>query len=97
MEQRGHAILQRRLQEGADRHGPHKAPEEEAAGPHSAAAAAAAGGGSGGDGAEGPTYPAAASATALDGAHGSFIYTGSGLVPSPNVPSRDGGWILARS
>lgn len=99
MEQRGHAVLQRRLQEGADRDGPHKAPQEEAARPDTAAAAAAAAGGGRGDGAdEGPACPApAASATALDGAHGSFIYTGSGLVPSPNVPSRDGGWILARS
>ena len=85
MEQRGHTVLQRRLQEGADRDGPHQAPEEEAAGPHSgAAAAAASGGGGGSDGAEGPAYPAAASATALDGgARGSFFtYTGSGLVPT---------------
>ena len=80
MEQRGHAVLQRRLQEGADRDGPHQAPEEEAAGPRSGAAAAA----GGGDGAEGPVYAAAASATALDGgARGSFFtYTGSGLVPT---------------
>jgi hypothetical protein len=89
MEQRGHAVLQRRLQEGADRDGPHKAPQEEAARPDTAAAAAAAAaaGGGRGDGAEGPACPApAASATALDGAHGSFTHT--------NRSQRTQGWRM---
>jgi hypothetical protein len=90
MEQRGHAVLQRRLQEGADRDGPHKAPQEEAARPDTAAATAAAAGGGRGDGAEGPACPApAASATALDGAHGSFTHTHRFRARRPNVP-KDG-------
>lgn len=86
MEQRGHAVLQRRLQEGADRDGPHQAPEEEAAGPRSGAAAS----GGGGDGAEGPAYPAAASATALDGGARAAEASSHTPVPGLLVPTYQG-------
>jgi hypothetical protein len=56
-EKRGYAVLQRRVQEGADRHGPRQAQEEEAELPHSAAGCGGAPG----------TSPTAASATTLTG------------------------------
>jgi hypothetical protein len=87
-EKRGHAVLQRRVQEGADRHGPRQAPEEEAELPHGAA---------GSGGAQGAS-PAAAPATTLTGARARRIHACSGGDhPAQRLrPRTDGGRILAR-
>jgi hypothetical protein len=89
-EKRRHAVLQRRVQEGADRHGPRQAPEEEAELPHGAA---------GSGGAQGAS-PAAAPATTLTGARVRRTHARSGrdhpAQQSCRRPRTDGGRIPAR-